>query len=291
MSRPLKIAVSGATGFVASALIPVLKTSGHMIVPLGRDFFAASNPKTLDGVEAVIHLAGDSVASSRWTAEKKSKIISSRMDTTRALCDAMGRMRKPPSVMICASAVGLYGDRGDELLDEESAPGRGFLPEVVAAWEAACAPARNLGIRVINVRFGVIVSPNGGALSKMIPAYRLGLGGRLGSGRQWWSWVSLNDVIGIIEYCLTHDAVRGAVNVVAPSAVRQIEFAQALGRALHRPSIIPMPAMVLKWVLGQMADEMLLASARIIPRRLTDSGYVFRDPELLPALMRMFQAP
>lgn len=291
MSQPFKIAVSGATGFVASALVPFLQASGHVIVPLGRHFFAAPDPKMLDGVEAVIHLAGESVSAGRWTSEKKAKIVSSRVETTRALCDAMGRMLKPPRVMICASAVGLYGDRGDEVLDEESAPGHGFLPNVAEAWEAACAPAHKLGVRVVHTRFGVILSPRGGALSMMVPAYRMGLGGRLGSGRQWWSWVALDDVIAAIEYCLTHDEMRGAVNVVAPNAVRQIEFAQTLAHVLHRPALFPTPAMALKLTLGQMANEIMLASAHVVPKRLIEYGYIFRDPELLPAFKRMFQAP
>lgn len=283
----MKIAVSGATGFVASALLPVLQTAGHVIVTLGRDFFANPDPKILDGVEAVIHLAGESVSAGRWTAEKKARIQSSRIDTTRALCDAMSRMVKPPNVMICASAVGIYGDRGDEILNEESAPGRGYLSDVATAWEAACAPARKLGVRVVHTRLGVILSPRGGALSMMIPAYRMGLGGRLGSGRQWWSWVALDDVVAVIEYCLTHDEVRGAVNVVAPNAVRQVEFAEALAHTLHRPAVFPTPALVLKLTLGQMAEEILLASAHVLPQRLTQAGYTFQYPELLPTLQQM----
>lgn len=280
MTRPLKIAVSGATGFVATALIPFLQSSGHVVMPLGRNFFANPDPKTLEGAEAVIHLAGDSVSSGRWSPEKKAKILSSRVETTRVLCEAMGRMVKPPNVMICASAVGLYGDRGETVLDEEAAPGRGFLPDVVTAWEAACEPARKSGMRVVNTRFGVILSQHGGALAMMIPAYRLGLGGRLGSGRQWWSWVALDDVVRAIEYCLTHDDMRGAVNVVAPNAVRQSEFARALGHALHRPALFPTPALALKLTLGQMANEIMLASAHVVPQRLEKSGFTFLFPEL-----------
>lgn len=284
----LKIAVSGATGFVASALIPSLETSGHVVVPLGRSFFTNPDPKSLEGVDAVIHLAGESI-SGRWTSEKKAKIVSSRVETTRALCDAMGHMAKPPHVMICASAVGIYGDRGEAILDEKASPGRGFLPEVVVAWEAACEPARKLGIRVVNTRFGVILSPHGGTLAVMSPAYRMGLGGRLGPGHQWWSWVALDDVVAAIQYCIAHDELSGPVNVVAPGAVRQSEFARALAHVLHRPAVFPTPAMALKLALGQMANEVLLASAHVVPKCLTEHCYTFHHPELLSALQQFYE--
>lgn len=276
----LKIAISGARGFVASALIPFLKSCGHTIVPLDRQFFAQPNPNVLSGVNVVINLAGDNIAMGRWTPAKKISIMQSRVETTRVLCEAMRRCAVPPAVLLCASAVGIYGNRGEEILDEDSTSGVGFLPDVARAWEAACAPARDHGLRVVNLRFGMILSPHGGALATMIPLFRLGLGGRVGSGKQWVSWVAMADVLAVMDYVITHVELRGPLNVVAPQAVRQVNFAQALAHALHRPSIVPTPAFAVRLALGQMADELLLASAHVVSKKLQKDGYIFRQADL-----------
>lgn len=287
MTRPFKIAVSGATGFVASALIPFLKSAGHVVMPLGRAFFANPDPGTLAGVDAVVHLAGENISAGRWTRAKKERIYHSRIDTTRQLSGAMAQLPKPSKVLICASAVGIYGDRGDEELAEDSTLGSGFLARVVRDWETACEPAREAGVRVVNVRFGMILSPEGGALAKMLPLFKLGLGGPLGSGKQWVSWVALQDVIGAIQFAIAHEELHGPVNVVAPAPIRNADFARTLGRVLHRSAFLTAPAFALRLAMGEMADELLLAGQRVIPNVLQKSGFRFQFPELEAALNEM----
>ncbi len=237
----------------------------------------------LSGLDAVVHLSGANVAAGRWTEKYKREIVSSRVQTTQALVKALIQV-EPPKVFICASAIGIYGDRGDEILTEESAPGTGFLAETCLAWEAAAEAAQAAGIRVVNTRLGVVLSPEGGALAKLLPLFRLGLGGKLGSGREWMPWLTLRDAVGILSFCVENQNMRGPVNAAAPGLVRNTEFTQALGAAVHRPAIIPAPAFALRLAFGEMADEALLASARVFPAKLIEAGYAFLDPELGPAL-------
>jgi len=238
----------------------------------------------LAGLRAAIHLGGANLAGHRWTTAWKREIRSSRVDSTRALAVALAALPQPPQTLLVASATGIYGDRGDELLDETSAPGKGFLAEVCQEWEAAAEPARQAGIRVVHLRFGVVLDPAAGALAKMLPVFRLGLGGRLGSGRQWMSWISLADAVSAILFALDTPSLAGPVNLAAPQPVTNTEFTRALGRAVHRRAILPAPAFALRLALGQMADEALLASARAVPARLLGAGFEFAHPTIDSAL-------
>ncbi len=297
MSGPLQIAVSGISGLIGSALGPFLAAGGHGVRRLARGREArgetdiAWDPAEgrieaaqLEGLDAVIHLAGESIGSGRWTNARKTAIRESRTRGTRLISEALGGLGMPPRVLLCASAVGFYGDRKAEEIDEDAKPGRGFLADLCRDWERAAEPAARRGIRVVHLRFGVVLSKLGGALPRMLTPFRLGLGGRVGTGRQWMSWVALEDVLGAVHFALVHDTMAGAVNVVAPSAVTNGEFARVLGRVLRRPALLPVPAAVLKLVLGEMADELLLAGQRVIPRRLQEAGFRFRHPDLEEAL-------
>ena len=245
---------------------------------------AISNMGAVNGVEAAVHLSGANLAASRWTEKYKREIVSSRVQSTFALATALAQLRQPPRVLVCASATGIYGDRGDEILTEDSPAGKGFLAETCVAWEAATRAAEDAGIRVVYARFGVVLSAQGGALAKLLPLFRLGLGGNLGDGRKWMPWLSLRDAVGILRYCIDHEEIRGPVNLVTPHPLTNAEFTRALGAALHRPALLPAPAFALRLALGQMADEALLASARVVPKRLIQAGYQFADPEIVPAL-------
>ena len=245
---------------------------------------AISNSARLAGLDAAIHLGGANLAGHRWTAAWKREIRLSRVDSTRALARALVALPQPPHTLLVASAVGIYGDRGDELLDEDSNPGRGFLADVCQEWEAATEPARQAGIRVVHLRFGVVLHPATGALAKMLPLFRLGLGGRLGSGRQWMSWITLVDAVSAILFALDTASLDGPVNLAAPEPVTNTEFTRALSRAVHRPAILPAPAFALRLALGQMADEALLASARAAPFRLLSAGFQFAHPTIDSAL-------
>jgi hypothetical protein len=238
------------------------------------------------GADAVIHLAGETIAQ-RWTPAARERIRSSRVDGTRLLSEAVARMSPRPKVMICASATGYYGHRGNEVLTEESAPGTGFLAEVCQAWEAAAAPARQAGVRVVHLRFGIVLARHGGALGKMLPAFRLGLGGRLGGGQQYWSWIALEDVTSVVETALRHEALDGPINVVAPEETTNEQFTAALARAVRRPACLPVPAFVARAVFGDMGREALLASSRVRPERLTRAGFQWRWPALPAALHHM----
>jgi uncharacterized protein (TIGR01777 family) len=232
----------------------------------------------------VVHLAGENIATGRWTAQKKARILESRVQGTRLLCEAIMQLVKPPKVFVSASAVGYYGDRGTQLLREESAPGKGFLAEVCRAWEAAAAPVAQRGLRLVYLRLGVVLSPAGGALAKMLVPFRLGAGGVVGTGKQYMPWVALDDVVGAIHHVLTTETLQGPVNVVAPELMTNETFTKTLGRVLGRPTVLPMPAFAVRLAFGEMADPLLLASARVEPARLMASGYTFRYPELESAL-------
>ena len=292
----MKIAITGASGLIGSSLIPFLTTGGHEVVPLRRPSGSASDGLVWDperpdfdtsglaGVDAVVHLAGESIAEGRWTQAKKERIRRSRADGTRNLCEALAAMERPPKVLVSASAIGYYGSRGDELLDEGSAAGDGFLAEVCDAWEQATEVASAAGIRVVNLRLGVVLASQGGALAKMLTPFKLGVGGRLGSGSQAMSWIALEDVVGAIHHCLARKELSGPVNAVAPGVVDNRTFTKILGRVLKRPTILPMPAFAVRAAFGEMGQELLLSSARVRPARLLESGYEFRHPDLEGAL-------
>jgi len=243
-----------------------------------------------DQVKAVLHLAGAGLATRRWSPGFKHIIRVSRVDATRALCAALARREPPPEVLVAASAAGFYGDRGDQFLAEDSAAGTGFLAGLAEAWEAACEPAIRAGIRVVHLRFGIVLARRGGALQALLPPFRLGLGGRLGSGRQFWSWIGLEDLAAVVREALENPNLRGPVNAVAPEAVRQRDLAATLGRVLRRPAVVPVPAFVLRLALGEMADEMLLASTRVRPARLLETGFRWRHPDLEGALRRALES-
>jgi hypothetical protein len=252
------------------------------------DTFDAS---ALAAVDGVVHLAGENVAARRWSAAFKKRIRESRTHGTRILCEGLARMTSPPKVMVSASAIGFYGDRGDEILDEDSPRGEGFLAEVARDWEAASESASSAGIRVVHARFGVVLSPRGGALAKLLTPFRMGLGGVVGGGRQYWSWISLGDAAGAVLHALTTDPLDGPVNAVSPNPVTNAEFTKTLGRVLSRPMILPVPALAARIAFGEMADELLLASARVEPKLLTDSGYKFRHATLEDTLRQMLGRP
>lgn len=244
----------------------------------------------LEGFDAVIHLAGETIAS-RWSKARKTRIRDSRVGGTALLAQALAKCARPPKTLICASAIGYYGDRGDEIVDEESAAGAGFLAEVVRDWEGAAAAALAAGIRVVHLRFGLVLSSSGGALTSMLLPFKLGLGGPLGSGRQYVSWVTLGDVVAVIDHVLAHDTIAGAVNVTTSAAVTQAEFARTLGRTLHRPSILPLPGWAVRLLLGEMGEELLLASTRVHPGQLLASGYTFQQQDLSAALTHLLTVP
>jgi uncharacterized protein (TIGR01777 family) len=294
----MHVLVSGASGLVGSGLCPLLTTGGHQVTNLTRGQTQAGaahwdiaqrevDTAALAAADAVVHLAGESIAEGRWNKAKKERILKSRVDGTRLLCENLAKLEQKPSVLVCASAIGYYGSRGDEWLTEDSSLGDGFLADVCRQWEEATKPAIDAGIRVVNTRFGVILSPKGGALASMMFPFKTGGGGIIGSGKQYWSWISLDDVVGAIHHALMNESLRGPVNVVAPNPVTNYEFTKTLGRVLQRPTIIPLPGFAARLVLGEMADELLLASQRVKPKKLGESGYEFRHPELESALRAM----
>ncbi|MCH7744674.1 MAG: TIGR01777 family protein [Chloroflexi bacterium] len=297
----MNILVTGSSGFIGSALVPLLVEEGHSIVRLVRrqpspgSHEVRWNPETgsidadaLTGIDAAVHLAGENLADKRWTPMQKARIRDSRVNGTRLLAETLARLEPRPKVLVSASAVGYYGDRGDEILIEDSRPGADFLAEATEAWEAAAQPAARAGIRVVNLRSAMTLYPTGGPLKRMLPPFRMGLGGKLGSGRQFMSWVSLQDSVRVFHHALITDSLEGPVNVTSPSAITNAEFTKALGRALSRPAPFTVPPFVLRIMFGEVADA-LLGSARMDPAKLLATGFVFQHIELESALREMLQ--
>lgn len=297
----MKVLVSGSHGLVGTALIKSLQTDGHQISRLVRqaprsELEVEWNPdrysiavSRLEGFDAVVHLAGESIAEGRWSEEKKRRIRESRLNGTKLLSDALANLSHSPKTLISASAIGYYGDRGDELLTEDSPPGKDFLADVCREWEAATAAPAEKGIRTVNARFGIILSKDGGALAKMLPPFRMGVGGRIGNGKQWMSWIALDDVVGGLTLALTNETLRGAVNFVAPGAVTNAEFTKSLGKVLSRQTLFPIPVFGVRLLFGEMADALLLSSQRVEPGRLKKAGYQFRFSDLEPTLRHVLQ--
>lgn len=293
-----RILISGASGLLGSALVPSLESHGYEVTRLVRRGTNQSNeiqwdptrpipPDAVSGCDAVIHLSGESITG-RWTAAKKKRIRDSRVITTRNLSEALAKCEKPPKAFLCASAIGYYGSRDDEVLTEKSAPGSGFMPDVCREWGSATELVASAGIRTINLRAGLVLSGKGGALKPMLLPFRLGLGGRIGSGRQWWSWIHIEDFVAAVLHILRNESVKGPVNMVSPNAVTNAEFTKTLAKVLRRPALLTVPAFVARLAFGQLADEALLASARVEPKRLIDSGFTFRLSELETALANLF---
>jgi uncharacterized protein len=288
----MNLVISGSSGLVGSALLSALGARGDKTVCISQhsngaavDYSdAAAELKAIPQIDGVVHLAGESIASGRWTRAKKERILQSRVNTTRALAGMLAQLDRPPRVFVCASAIGIYGNCGDETLAETSASGSGFLADVCRSWEAAADAARQAGIRVVHLRFGMILAGHGGALGKMLTPFRLGAGGIIGSGRQYWSWVTLDDVVRAILFAVEKEQLAGPVNVVSPRPVTNLEFTKTFGAALRRPTLFPMPAFAARLALGEMADELLLASARVMPATLTSAGFKFQHPNLKEAL-------
>ena len=291
------VLITGASGLIGGALISRLTEEGVDAIPLLRTDTPATsksiswNPHTGEislpkktTIDAVVHLAGESIASGRWTSSKKRLLWDSRIKPTKLLCESLGRYDPKPPVLISASAVGYYGNRSDESLNEASSSGDGFLAELGQAWERATAPATNAGIRVVNLRIGIVLSKSGGALAKMLPAFKLGLGGPLGSGNQFMSWIALDDLVSIILFAIRNEDIRGPINATSPNPITNKEFTKALAKAVRRPAILPVPRFALNILFGQMADEALLASQRALPQKLAEAGFQFQYPNLSDAL-------
>jgi len=293
----MRILISGSTGLIGSALVSALETDGHEVHRLVRRHVEGTGPSVfwdptnatidataLEGFDAVVHLAGESIAGGRWTAAKMARIRDSRVDGTCLLAGSLAQLQQPPEVLLSASAIGIYGNRPGEELSEKSTPGEGFLADVCRQWEAAAQEAAGAEIRVVALRFGMVLAAGGGALAKMLPPFRLGLGGPVGSGRQEVSWIALDDAVAAAVHLLGDNTTSGPVNLVAPRPVTNRRLAKSLGRVLHRPALMPLPALAARIVLGRMADELLLASQRVVPRRLLEAGFQFNHPELDAAL-------
>jgi uncharacterized protein (TIGR01777 family) len=291
----MHILITGATGLVGSFIVPHLESKGHRIRKLIRtepqsenEFFwdpeETVDMHSLRGLDAVIHLAGESISEGRWTPQKKARIRDSRVKGTKLLAESLAELSDRPKIMICASAMGYYGDRGAEILAEGASPGTGFLPEVCQEWEAASNPAKEKGIRVVNLRFGLILSSKGGALKKMLPPFKMGAGGKIGSCDQYYSWIAIDDVAGVIDHALFNDSIEGPINTASPNPIPNRDFTKALGNVLRRPTLFPVPATAARLALGEMADALLLSSTRIHPEKLLATNYVFQYPELEGAL-------
>lgn len=291
-----QVAVAGASGFIGTGLTAFLEAAGDRVLRIGRggavdvEWDPANrtlDPRALAGVDAVVNLAGAPI-DQRWTAEARRRILESRVQSTGLLARTLAGMSAGPRVLVSMSAVGIYGDRGDDVLDEASPPGEGFLADVVRQWEAAAEPARAAGLRVIHPRTGVVLHPSGGALKRMLPFFRMGVGGPIAGGRQWMSWISYADVARGLAWLALDSALTGVVNLTAPEPVRGAEFAQALGRAIHRPALLPTPAFAIKALYGQMGEETVVQGQRVLPRRLLDAGFEFAHPTIDRALADAF---
>lgn len=288
----MDVVVTGSSGLIGTALRGALERSGHRMVPLVRSEAAGDavhwdpdrgkiDAEGLEGIGAVVHLAGEGIGNKRWNEAQKAKIRGSRVQGTTLLAETLAKLGKPPKVFVSGSAVGFYGDRGDEVLTESNRPGGGFLAELCVAWEGATTPAKEAGIRVSHLRTGIVLSSRGGVLPKMLTPFKFGVGGKLGSGSQWMSWIALEDEVGAIVHLLGDDAPAGPVNLTAPNPVTNADFTKMLGKTLGRPTVLPAPKFALQAILGaEMAGELLLASQRALPTRLLDSGYTFKRPEL-----------
>jgi uncharacterized protein len=297
----MNILVTGATGLIGTALISLLTQNKNRVIRLvrktqlapgeiGWDPYAQTlDMEPLEGLDAVVHLAGENIADGRWTAGKKLRIRESRIQGTRFLAQSLASLFDPPKVLVSVSAIGYYGDRGEELLDEESDPGKGFLADVCREWEAATAPAVMRGIRVVHPRLGIVLSTAGGALARMLPPFRLGIGGRIGSGRQYMSWITIEDLVGVLDYAIHNGSLHGPVNAVSPNPLTNQDFSIMLGRVLSKPSFLALPAFAARIAFGEMADALLLASARVLPTRLKESGYIFQFPEVEGALRHVLE--
>ena len=293
----MKVLISGGSGLVGTALTESLRSEGHTVALLVRPDGVASagdirwdpasgfiNTNAMEGADAVVNLNGASIGGGRWNAARKKILRSSRIDATRVLADAFTRLKQKPRVFVSASAIGYYGNRGDEVLTESSASGNDFLADTCRDWETEALRAQSSGIRTVVTRFGVILSVKGGALTQMLPPFKLGLGGRLGSGQQWLSWIALEDVVGLLRAAISDEKASGSLNVVAPTPVRNSEFTQVLASVLHRPAIFPAPAFALRLLLGEMADALLLSSQQVHSERVPAATYTFRYENLEPAL-------
>lgn len=286
----MRTLITGGSGLVGSALVQFLHSRGQDIRCLKRNRSGSKaefwNTRDLfegedsEPFQTVIHLAGENVANGRWSKTKKERILLSRVEGTRKLVEYLSTLETPPETLLCASAVGFYGSRGDDTLSENSGLGSGFLADVCKQWETEANKAQQFGTRVVNLRFGMILSPNGGALHKMLPAFKAGLGGPIGNGKQYISWISIRDIEEIVDFLIHTDDIKGPVNVVAPSPLTNLEFTRLLGDAVNKPARLPAPAFALRLIFGEMADEMLLASCRVRPEKLLNAGYVFLDPNL-----------
>ncbi len=296
-SAPWRVAISGSTGLIGTALVESLRRDGHEMRRLVRSRSRAASrdiywdpakgeldSSGLEGVDAVVHLAGENLFA-LWTAARKKRIRDSRVRGTRLLAETLAQLQRPPRVLVSASAVGYYGDsRGDEILDETSSPGTDFLARVTREWEEASEPAADAGIRVVNIRSAPVMSRRGGMLPLLLLPFRMGLGAKLGSGRQWLSWIALQDIVGAIRFILAAETLRGQVNTTSPNPVTNAEFTRALGRVLRRPALLTVPAFAMRLTMGEMAESTALASQRVLPRKLLEAGYRFRYPELEDAL-------
>lgn len=293
----MKVLIAGASGLIGSALIPALEAEGAEVTRLVRSVAGAGeiewhpnqdqiDTARLNGFDAVINLAGENIAAGRWTDDQKRKIRDSRVNGTHLLSEAIAKLSKRPGVFVCASATGIYGDRGDEILDEQSDSGGGFLAGVCREWEMATEPAVQAGVRTVNLRFGPILAREGGMLAKLLTPFKMGMGGKVGSGKQYISWVAIEDAVDAIKLALNNESFRGPLNIVSPNPVTNEVFTKALGHVLSRPTALAMPAFAVRLAFGEMADEMLLVSQRVMPKRLVEAGYEFQQPELEGALRR-----
>ncbi|MCA9035029.1 MAG: TIGR01777 family oxidoreductase [Planctomycetaceae bacterium] len=298
----MTVAISGATGLVGQALSLRFQSRGDRVLSITRrdgDGFDDSvrwdpstglvNPARLEGIDAVVHLAGENIAGGRWTDSLKKRLRSSRIQGTRSLVESLSKLKHRPRTLVCASAIGYYGDRGDAALTEDASAGNGFLPDLCRDWEAEAIKAEELGMRVVCVRIGIVLSPKGGALAKMMLPFKAGVGGNIGAGDQFWSWIGLNDLARVLEFCVDNQQLTGPVNAVSPNALTNAEFTRNIGAVLHRPTIFPLPAFMAKLVLGEMANELLLASARVVPQKLLKAGFKFEHPELASCLKHELQ--